>query len=310
MRNMMRFCLPGLFISVACLFRVSMTAEPISGVGPTGNVEKVRGGFEFLEGPTKTPDGSLYFSDIPPETIYRMSPGGDIAEFLKPSGHANGLMFGGDGRLLACQMDGRIASIDLGSKQVSLLAENYDGKRFNACNDLVIDRQGGIYFTDPRFRAPMPWPQGTEAFYYRAPDGKVTRLAQDLAAPNGVILSPDEKTLYVIPSLQRQMFAFDVLEPGKLGSKRVFCELKQREGNTNGGGDGLTVDVLGNLYITSALGIQVFNKDGNLLGIIEVAEQPANVTFAGAQNKTLYITARTSLYRCEMEVAGHQFRIK
>ncbi len=287
---------------------ISIAAEPIAGVGPTSSVEKVRGGFEFLEGPTRGPDGSLYFSDIPPQTIYRLDPQGKIEEFLKPSAHANGLMFAGENKLLACQMDGQIAAIDLANKKVTILSDGFEGKRFNACNDLVIDRQGGIYFTDPRFRAPQPWPQGTEAFYYRAADGKVTRLGQDLAAPNGIILSPDEKTLYVIPSMQRQMFAFEILEPGKLGPKQTFCELKQREGSTNGGGDGLTVDVQGRLYITSALGIQVFDSAGKLLGIIEVPEQPANVTFGGPQSRTLFITARTGLYRCEMEVAGHQFR--
>ena len=172
----------------------------------------------------------------------------------------------------------------------------------------MIDKQGGIYFTDPRFKAPEPWPQGTEAFYYRAPDGKVTRLGEDLSAPNGIILSPDEKTLYVIPSMQRQMMAYAVTEPGKLGERKILCELQQKGSNTTQGGDGLTVDTLGNLYITSALGVQVFSPTGKLLGIIEVPEQPANVSFGGPENKTLYITARTGLYKCEMKVAGHLFR--
>ena len=119
------------------------------------------------------------------------------------------------------------------------LADGYEGKRFNAPNDLVIDRDGGIYFTDPHFRAPMPLPQGVRAFYYRSPDGKVTRLAEIEAAPNGIILSPDEKTLYVIPSLQAEMLAYPVEGPGKLGQQRVFCTLQQASGKTNGGGDGL-----------------------------------------------------------------------
>lgn len=114
-------------------------------------------------------------------------------------------------------MDGQLVSIDLTSKQVTTLADKFNDKRFNACNDLVIDKQGGIYFTDC-FKAPEPWPQGTEAFYYRAADGKVSRLGDDLSAPNGIILSPDEKTLYVIPSMQRQMMAYAISEPGKLGA--------------------------------------------------------------------------------------------
>lgn len=281
---------------------------PIAELGPVGEVTLVRGDFKFTEGPAKTPDGSLYFTDIPAESIYKLSANGEIELFLKPSGSANGLMYGGENKLLACQMDGQLVSIDLASKEVTKLSEKYNEKRFNACNDLVIDKQGGIYFTDPRFKAPEPWPQGTEAFYYRAPDGKVTRLGEDLSAPNGIILSPDEKTLYVIPSMQRQMMAYAVTEPGKLGERKILCELQQKGSNTTQGGDGLTVDTLGNLYITSALGVQVFSPTGKLLGIIEVPEQPANVSFGGPENKTLYITARTGLYKCEMKVAGHLFR--
>jgi gluconolactonase len=108
--------------------------------------------------------------------------------------------------------------------------------------------------------------------------------------------------------MQRQMMAYTITEPGKLGERKIFCELQQKGSNTTQGGDGLTVDTLGNLYITSALGLQVFSPSGKLLGIIEVPEQPANVTFGGPENKTLYITARTGLYKCEMKVAGHLFR--
>lgn len=145
------------------------------------------------------------------------------------------------------------------------------------------------------------------AVYYAAPDGKVTRLIDDLKAPNGVILSPDEKTLYVVPSMQAEMMAYPVLSPGKLGKGRVFCTLQQPEGASGKGGDGLTVDVKGNLYITSALGLQVYNPEGKLLGIIKLPEQPANCTFGGADRKTLYVTARTSLYTVPMEIAGHAF---
>lgn len=286
----------------------SSAADPIPGIGPVGAVKLVKGNFQFTEGPTKTPDGKLYFTDIPASTIHVLSPEGTVEVFLNPSGKANGLMYGGEGRLLACQMEGKLISIDLKSKEVKVLAESYKDNHFNAPNDLVIDKQGGIYFTDPRYGAADPWPQGTEAFYYRAPDGTVSRLGEDLAAPNGIILSPDEKTLYIVPSMQRQMVAYEVKEPGKLGERRVFCELKQPATKNNSGGDGLTVDVQGNLYITTDLGVQVYNSTGKLLGIIECPEQPANVTFGGPENKTLFMTSRTGLYQAQMEVSGHQFR--
>jgi gluconolactonase len=188
-----------------------------------------------------------------------------------------------------------------------VLADRYDGKRFNAPNDLVIDKQGGIYFTDPEFLAPKPLPQGKTAVYYIAADGKVSRLIDDLPNPNGVLLSPDERTLYVIPSGQAEMISYPVESPGKIGKRRVFCTLKQRKEGQKGGGDGLTVDVKGNLYITSGLGLQVFAPDGKLLGIIALPEQPANVDFGGKDLKTLYVTARNSLYTIPMEVSGHLF---
>jgi gluconolactonase len=298
----------GWLLAASLTASLACAAEPIPGIGPVGEVTLVKGNFQFLEGPARGPGGKLYFTDIPADTIHILGTRGTIEVFLTPAGHANGLMYGGDGKLLACQMDGQLVSIDLQSKKVEVLADTYMNNRFNAPNDLVIDRQGGIYFTDPRFRAPDPWPQGTEAFYYRSASGEVTRLGDDLAAPNGVCLSPDERTLYVIPSMQRQMLAYEVTGPGQLGNRKVFCELQQPEGNTNSGGDGLTVDTAGNVYITSALGVQVYNTYGKLLGIIECPEQPANVTFGGAENRTLFITARKGLYKAEMQVAGHQFR--
>lgn len=288
----------------------------LKGLGEAGPVERVATGFQFVEGPAAAPDGSIYFSDIPANTIHRLvlardeeeAEAGRIETFLKPSGHANGLMYGGGDGLLACQMDGRLVRIDMQTKQVEVLAEQYQGVRFNACNDLVIDRYGGIYFTDPRYRAPDPWPQGVEAFYYRNAAGHVTRLGSDLSAPNGIILSPDEKTLYVVPSMQAEIYAWPVVRPGVLGERRVLCRLKQPASQSNSGGDGLAVDTRGNLYVTSALGIQVISADGQLVGIIEIPEQPANCVFAGDDDRTLVITARTSVYSCRVPVAGHQFR--
>jgi len=218
-------------------------------------------------------------------------------------------MLDGENSLLACEMDGRLVSINLKNKKVTPLSSDYQGKRYNAPNDLVVDRTGGIYFTDPHFRAPEPLPQGKVAVYYRSAAGKVTRLADDLKAPNGVILSPDEKTLYVIPSMQKEMWAYPVISPGKIGKGRVFCTLKQEAGykEPGRGGDGLTVDTNGNLYITSGLGLQVYSPKGKLLGIISVPEKPANVTFGGKDNASLFITARNSLYRIDTKAKGHRF---
>lgn len=281
--------------------------QPIAGLGPTGPVVKLHGGFQFTEGPAADREGNVYFSDIPAEKILKVDAAGKLSVFREKSNNTNGTMFNAAGELVGCEMQGQLTAMDASGKVVRTVAGKYEGNRFNAPNDLVIDAAGGTYFTDPHFRAPTPLPQGVTAVYYAAADGKVTRLIDDLKAPNGVILSPDEQTLYVIPSMQAEMMAYPVLSPGKLGKGRVFCTLKQPEGASGKGGDGLTVDAKGNLYITSALGLQVYSPAGELLGIIKLPEQPANCTFGGADRKTLYVTARTSLYTVPMEIAGHAF---
>jgi len=281
----------------------------IPGIGPVGKPVKLFTDFKFTEGPAFDLKGNLYFTDIPDNKIYKVNSKGKLSVFLEPSNHCNGLMLDGENGLLACEMDGRLVSINLKNKKVTPLTSEYQGKRYNAPNDLVIDRSGGIYFTDPHFRSPEPLPQKVVAVYYRSADGKVTRLADDLKAPNGVILSPDEKTLYVIPSMQKEMWAYPVTSPGKIGKGRVFCTLKQEPGykEPGRGGDGLTVDTNGNLYITTGLGLQVYSPEGKLLGIIAVPEKPANVTFGGKDNASLFITARKSLYRIDTKAKGHRF---
>src|SRR5262245_21824787 len=303
------FSLHGLLALVVAVLtaQVALAADRIPGIGPTGEVRKVNGNFQFTEGPAADWEGNLFFSDVTGDKLYKIDSQGQLSTVLDPSHHTNGLMVNAAGNIVACEMDGRLIEVNPKTKEVKSLADGYEGNRFNAPNDLVIDRDGGVYLTDPHFRAPTPLPQGVRAFYYRAPDGKVTRLGVVESAPNGIILSPDEKTLYVIPSTQAEMLAYQVEAPGKIGQQRVFCKLKQAAGKTNGGGDGLTIDVKGNLYITSALGLQVFNPQGELLGIIEFPEQPSNCDFGGKDNKTLYATARTSLYAVPMEVAGHVF---
>lgn len=282
----------------------------IKGIGPVGKVTKLHGDFKFTEGPADDGKGHVYFNDIPENKTYVVDYKGKLSLFREPSNHSNGLMVNAKGEVVACEMDGRIVAVSPDGKKFRVLADKYKGKRFNAPNDLVIDKKGGIYFTDPMFRAPKPYPQGKTSVYYISPKGKVTRVVEELPNPNGVILSPDEKTLYVIPSSQKEMMAYPVEGPGKLGEGKVFCTLKQKNGKGNSGGDGLTVDVKGNLYITSGLGLQVFNPEGKMLGIISLPEQPANVAFGGPDGKTLYVTARTSLYTVPMAISGHFFARK
>ncbi|TWU60806.1 Gluconolactonase precursor [Rubripirellula tenax] len=281
-------------------------ATPDGTIRPVGEVEKVADGFSFTEGPAwDSKRGVLYFTDIKTNTIHVLGSDDKVSSLTSDSGTANGLIMTADGQLLGCQMEGQIAQFDPVTGNSEVYVAQHDGKRFNAPNDLVFDADGGVYFTDPHYRAPDPWPQTVLAVYYADNSGTVTRVTGDLKVPNGVGLSPDGKHLYVGPSDQAEMLVYDIDHPGKLSGERTFCTLKQPEGATKiTGADGLTLDQDGNVYITSSLGVQIFSSAGKPVGLIEFPEQPSNVTFAGADLKTLYATARTGLYRVEMPIAG------
>ena len=308
------------FVVAVCLVVASIrssasateeSVQPILRIGPTGPIVRNHTGFNWTEGPASDRDGNLNFTDYDHPTIYRVDVAGRLSAFLKHDQRPNGLFFKAPGNLAACERLGRVILISLQDKSIRPLAAEYNGNRLNAPNDLMIDRSGGAYFTDPHFRAPMP--QGVPGVYYLARDGKINRLVEDLYSPNGIILSPDEKTLYVVPTLLSGVMAYEVARLGVLGEENVFFRLKRRT-TANGkagigqyGGNGMTVDVKGNLYITSALGIQVYDPGGNLLCIIPIPEPMSNLTFGGSDRRTLFVTASTSLYAMTMKNAGRLF---
>lgn len=297
-------CLSAVVIGQAQTTAQQTTAQQTR-IRPTGKVELVKDGFAFTEGPAWEPKSqSLFFSDIPASAIHRLAADGTITTFTSKSKHTNGILITRDGRMLGCQMDGQVVRYDLQTAAATTLASRFGSKRFNAPNDLTVDEQGGIYFTDPLFRAPTPLPQKLQAVYYIAPDGTVTRVTKNLAAPNGIGLSPDGKQLYVCPSQQSTMLVYDVISPGKLSDPKTFCKLEQPEGQSKTGADGITLDMQGNVYITSHIGVQIFSPDGKPLGVVAFPQQPANVCFGGADWKTMYVTARTGLYRVEMPIPG------
>lgn len=274
-------------------------------IEPLGEFELVKDGFTFTEGPAwDSASGTLYFTDIPNTTIHRLDRNDQLSTFTTDSKHANGLMVAADGRLFACQMDGQVVAYDQQTKKAKLLVSQHNGKRFNAPNDLVLDKVGGLYFTDPLFRAPTPLPQKVQAVYYLSKSGQVTRVTEGLAAPNGIGLAPDGKQLYVIPSRQAEMLVYDVVGAGKLSNGRTLCQLKQPEGKSDTGGDGMALDIEGNLYITTNLGVEIISPAGEHRGLVVFPQQPANVTFGGEDRKTMYVTARSALYRIRMPIAG------
>jgi gluconolactonase len=274
--------------------------DAIPGIGPKGEAVRVQTGFVFTEGPTADAKGNVYFTDVRANKIFKVDTQGVLSTFLENTQGANGLGFDSKGRLVVAQgQAGRIIAIDVASKEIAVLADKFDGKPFARPNDLVVDQQGGVYFTDP----------DPKSVYYVSADGRVSRLIDDLPRPNGVILSPDERTLYVVPSGSPEVWAYPVESPGKIGSGRVLTKLEQAESGQARGGDGLAIDAAGNLYLAvpALKAIQVVSPAGKTLGLIKVPENPSNADFGGKDLKTLYITARTSVYAVELEAKGHRF---
>lgn len=276
--------------------------QPMSvpGIGPIGELAKVCTSFRFTEGPAVDAKGQIYFSDIPNNRIHVLSLDGRCSVFMEDSQGCNGLMVNAQGQLIACQGGaGKLISIDPVSKKITVLAEQFESKPFNSPNDLVVDQQGGIYFTDPSFRGPGKQPK--EGVYYRKPDGQVVLVTNERSKPNGIMLSADQKSLYVLYSSQPAFVMYPIVAPGKVGPGTVYDNVTQP-------GDGMTMDKKGNLYLTQPglKAIHVVSPEGKTLGMIKVPENPSNCAFGGPDMKTLYITAQTSVYAAKMNVEGYR----
>lgn len=271
-------------------------AQMGSVVAPEAKVEKLAGGFRFTEGPAADAKGNVYFTDIPNNDILKWSLDGRTKIFIGNSGGANGLYFDKQGNLAVCEGGRRrLVSIDPRSLKLTVLADKYQGKRFNSLNDLWIDPKGGIYFTDPRYGRRDNMEQDGEHVYYLAADReKVVRVVDDMVRPNGVIGTPDGKTLYVTDHGGKKTFVYTIKADGTLSNKKLLAEE---------GSDGMTIDNEGNIYLTTSV-VAVYNKEGEKIEEIEIPERPANVTFGGKDKQTLFITARTSLYSIRMRVKG------
>ncbi len=270
-------------------------------IEPDATCEKVAGGFRFVEGPAWSPRGYLLFSDIPESRIVMLSVNETPLSFLQPSGQANGLAFDAAGNLYACQGGARqVGRVSLDGK-LTPLATSYGGKKLNSPNDLALDGHGGIYFTDPRYGGADDLEQEVMGVYYWSASGGVERVIDDLERPNGILVSNDGKRLYVAEPNKRQIVSYPIASPGKIDAGMViFTGDEELDG---GGPDGMALDALGNIYATYK-GVTVLDPDGALIGRIEVPERPANCTFGGKEGTTLFITARTGLYRLAMKVKG------
>lgn len=290
-------------------------------------IEKLAEGFEWSEGPVWVANGGyLLFSDVPRNTIYKWKEGEGVSVFLRPSGFSaenppgvelgtNGLALDAHGVLTMCDHGNRCVSQLLEKNFTKkLLANNYQGKRFNSPNDLVFKSNGDLYFTDPPYglKGLNKDPNKQLEFngvYRVTPSGEVTLLTRETTFPNGIAFSPDEKTLYVAQSDPDKAvwFAFDVLEDGTLGKSRILFDATPwvKQGK-KGLPDGLAVDQAGNLFATGPGGVVVLNANGKHLGTIDTGEATANCKF-GDDGATLYITADMYLCRIKLTTKGLGF---
>ena len=267
-----------------------------------GDPEQLATGFQFTEGPIWQPDGSLLFSDIPANRIYRWTSQEGAQVWREPTGNSNGLTLDQEKRLIACEHSGRRVSRTEADGSVVAVADRYQGGRLNSPNDVVVKSNGVIYFTDPPYGIqPEEREQPCNGVYRILPDGTLELLIDDFDRPNGLAFSPDESILYIDDSPRRHVRAFDVRADGTLSNSRIIADMDHPQ---PGSPDGMKVNEQGQLFVAGATGVWVFEPDGELLGVLATPERPANCAWGDADRKSLYITARTSLYRFRVQVAG------
>jgi gluconolactonase len=273
-----------------------------------GEVETIASGFVFTEGPLWLPNDSLLFQDIKSEKTYRVGPEGTVEVLRDHTRAANGQTFDSLGGIIFCEQNGRrISRMNRDGSGVTIVVETFEGKRLNSPNDVICDRQGRILFTDPPYGVPTPADKELpfQGVFRLSPDLKQLELliADDFEKPNGLALSPDERTLYVCDTAKYHVRAFDLNSEGQIdrSSSRVFATMDPGQ---PGGPDGMKVDRAGRVYVAVALGVWVYEPDGTLLGILSLPKRPSNLAWSGQDSQTLAITMVDSVCRLRMAVAG------
>ena len=282
----------------------------------------------FTEGPAAASEGIVYFSDIMNNRIMRLAADGSVSVFRSDSGRTNGNLFDQQGRLVSCEgaemgSGGRrrMVRTDLKTGEIEILTEHFDGHRYNSPNDLAIDSGGRIYFTDPCYGDRSQMEMEIEGVYRINQDRVVERILEQPAIqrPNGITITPDDHCLYLVDSNpnrggNRKIWAFDIENSGRVTNQRLVYDFAPGRG-----GDGLRLDVEGNLWVAAGVnaprhggetadvpaGIYVIRPDGKLLGRIPIPEDlVTNLTFGGEDKRTLYVTAGKSLFQTRIDVSG------
>ncbi len=266
---------------------------------PGAKVETLASGFGFVEGPAWNRRGFWVFSDLPGDTLFKITPQGKTEILRRATSHANGNAYDSEGRLVSCEAgQTRRVARKLPDGIFDTLADRCQGQRFNAPNDLAIKSDGSIYFTDPTYGMPktaleLPF----RGLYRLYPDGRVELLDNTWTQPNGICFSPDERTLYVGDSQEGKIFRFDVDAGGSLSAKTLLATIPKP-----GDPDGMKCDQNGTLYVAGPGGAWIFAPRGGLLGKIATPQNPSNLAFGGADGKTLLLTARDALYSVKLKV--------
>ena len=338
MKNLSKHCLAALAIPLAAIAIRAQESGTVVRLDPAldaivsadAQLDKVAGGFSFLEGPVWVRKGSyLLFNDVPANAIYKWTPDGKVSVFLKPSGYTgNDPNYGREidsgrkkikvigsgavtldrqGRIVFCaQGDRDVVRIEKDGRR-TVLADRFEGKRLNSPNDLVYKSDGSLYFTDP----PAALPKGDDDAAKELPfdgvfllkDGKVQVLDKTFSRPNGLAFGPGEKQFYVNDSLKKTIVRFDVRPDDTLANGQVFIDMTGD--NAPGAPDGMKVDRKGNVYCTGPGGLWIVSPTGKHLGTVRTPERITNLAFGNADGKALYITGRTGeLFRIQMKVAG------
>ena len=277
--------------------------DDLSQILESAEAERLATGFLFTEGPLWHPDGFYYFVDIRKSTLYRIVPGRAPETLRTGTGEGNGTTFDLEGRLVICEGANRRLTRWSADGRSEVLMDRWEEKRLNRPNDVVCKSDGSLWFTDPALRVPVGERELSAAAVYRVmPDGQ-TRLVVECEYPNGLAFSPDERILYIANTRFTQyIHAVELDREGNVVRRRIFADMSSDE--KDGVPDGMKVDSLGRIFCTGPGGTWVFAADGRRLGIIRTPEIAANIAFGGADLKTLFLTARTSLYRLRVKTPG------
>lgn len=255
-------------------------------------IEKLAEGFRFTEGPAVGPDGRIYFNDVPNSITHVYDPAsGKTSKFREETGRANGMFWTANDALMSCEGANRQVTRREGDQE-KVYPATYQDKKLNSPNDITLDTVGGFYFTDPRYQNRDTMELEVEGVFYVNRGGKISLVADDLVRPNGLILSPDFKTLYVADAAAGKIWSYDIVKPGELDSKQLFADV---------GSDGMSVDTDGNIYLTWRGSIIVYSGGGEKIAELKMPEAPANCVLVGS---TLYVTARTGFYKVETNQTG------